>query len=123
MPLHVRARLSYFNVPVVGGTTDPASALGLLKEVATADDFVAIKIDIDGGPELEIVRQIVADESVAALIDELYFEYHFYFDGLNFGWATHARGEHHSSGMHDVDDALRLMRRLRERGIRAHFWV
>lgn len=54
---------------------------------------------------------------------QLYFEYHFYFDGLNFGWLTHKQGRNYQKWNHTVDDALSLMRRLRQRGIRAHFWV
>jgi hypothetical protein len=157
VPLHVRAKLSWYNVPVTGGDTDAGSALGVLRAVAKPEDFVVIKVDaqgsqrprtptasvlslslslsygaalcvgqvdVDGGPELEIVRAIADDvNGVASLVDELYFEYHFYFDGLNFGWQTHLGGAHRSRNAADVDDALHLMRRLRERGIRAYFWI
>jgi hypothetical protein len=34
------------------------------------------QVDVDGGPELEIVRAIADDvNGVASLVDELYFEY------------------------------------------------
>jgi hypothetical protein len=47
----------------------------------------------------------------------------FFFDGLNFGWLTHRGGVNEKRWNHTVDDALLLMRRLRERGVRAHFWI
>ena len=35
-------------------------------------------MDIDGGPELELVSRIADNEGgLARLVDELYFEYHF----------------------------------------------
>ena len=107
--------------PSAAGVGDP---LAVLRSVASPSDFVAMKIDVDGGPELELVERIAREPRLYRLVDELYFEYHFYFDGRNFGWLTHKGGaNHHKWGRHTVDDALGLMRRLRERGVRAHFWV
>ena len=62
---------------------------------------------------------------IAARIDELYFEYHYYFDGHDFGWhGEGTRQAHKGLGTQgDVDTALGLMHRLRELGIRAHFWI
>ena len=74
------------------------------------------QVDIDTSAiELAIVEAIAERPEIAALIDELYFEYHFYFDGHNFGWGGHVSG--------DVDTAVSLMHRLRTLGIRAHFWI
>ena len=64
---------------------------------------------------MTIIQAIANRPEIAALIDELYFEYHFWFDNMDFGWG--------SVGSGDVDTALGLMRRLRELGIRAHFWI
>jgi hypothetical protein len=55
---------------------------------------------------------------LSALVDELFFEAHFYFDGINFGWGALGADRRHT-----VDEALALMRTLRERGIRSHFWI
>ena len=135
VPLEIRAKLTFFNLPVesVRGSLDsgarsgrasPADPLAMIHQVAKPEDFVAMKVDIDGGPELELVTRVADNEGgVADLIDELYFEYHFRFDGLNFGWLTHKGGRNYQKWNHTVDDALALMRRLRRRGIRAHFWV
>lgn len=91
----------------------------LLKELvnhAKPEDFVIVKLDIDT-PEVEhaMVQSIAESPNVAALIDEMFFEYHFHFDGLNFGWGTEVAG--------NVDTALGLMHRLRTLGIRSHFWI
>ena len=112
----MRSKLHFFNV---GVEREPHanSALAVIRVTARREDFVAIKVDVDNAPiELSVVRSIVDDPSLYEVIDELFFEYHFNFDGINFGWGGTDLGS-------DVDDALALMRALRERGIRAHFWV
>lgn len=124
VPLQVRARLHWFNVPVAGDDGSASSAIALLHEVARPEDFVAIKVDIDGGPELEIVRGILGNASTLALVDEIFFEFHFWFDNMDFGWNTRKGGKNwRKSGHYTVDDALRLFRQFRERGVRAHFWI
>lgn len=83
---------------------------------ASVNDFVVVKVDIDGGPELEIVEAIARRPELYELVDELYFEYHFEFD-FNFGW-----GNMDWQGR-TVDTAMSLMHRLRQVGIRSHFWI
>ena len=83
---------------------------------ASPEDFVVVKVDIDTSAiELALVEAIAERPEVAALVDELYFEYHFYYDGMNFGWGKAVSG--------DVDTAMGLMHRLRALGIRSHFWI
>ena len=77
-----------------------------------------MKLDIDNAEiELSIINAILDAPDVAELIDELFFEFHFQFD----------RGTRLSSFWGDstttVDEALGTMRRLRDVGIRAHFWI
>jgi hypothetical protein len=76
---------------------------------------VVVKLDIDT-PELEhvIVDALAERPDLAAKVDEFFFEYHYYFDGMSFGWQTWGG---------DVDTALGVMYRLRTLGIRAHFWI
>ena len=119
----IRRKVRFFEVPVMGGglhdamagTRNPNSFLQMLKAEVTHDDFVVVKLDIDT-PAIEhtIIGALTQRPDLASLIDELFFEYHFYFDGLDFGWGG-VNG--------DVDTALATMHRLRELGIRAHFWV
>ena len=83
---------------------------------ASPEDFVVVKVDIDTpAAELTIMEAIADRPEIAALVDEIFFEYHFYFDGHNFGWGGHVSG--------DVDTAVSLTHRLRTLGIRAHFWI
>merc|ERR1712166_1192325 len=64
------------------------SFLRLLPLAAKESDFVVLKVDIDGGPEMEIVHAIAAREELYSLVDEIYFEYHFRMDeGSSPGWA------------------------------------
>ncbi len=56
----------------------PSDPLALIQATARPADFVVLKVDIDGGPELELVSRIADNEGgLASLVDELYFEYHF----------------------------------------------
>lgn len=130
LPPHVRMRTSFYNVRVDAEQETPAatnappraangmSVLSWLSHTVAPDDFVVLKLDIDHSPtELSIMHALAEDPRLLALVDELWFEYHFQFDqGVEFGWKkTHFN--------RTVDDALRLMHTLRARGVRAHFWV
>jgi hypothetical protein len=96
-----------------------------LLTTASPSDFVVVKLDIEGqsgGPEVAIAETIAAMPELSHLIDEFYFEYHFYFDGRNFGWGSLPKPTADKPGP-DVDSALSLMARLRKAGVRAHFWI
>ena len=125
----IRRKVRFFEVPVmegelhdaIAGARNPNSFLQMLQLEANPDDFVVVKLDIDT-PAIEqtIIATITQRPDLAALIDELFFEYHFHFDGLNFGWGR-AKGSVREPI--SVDAALATMHRLRELGIRAHFWI
>jgi len=116
VPVDVRAKLSFFNVGVPK-EPHPNGAVALLKAAAKPEDFVVVKMDIDNAQlEHSIVNELLSDRSFAELVDEFFFEYHFVFDNIEFGWGRQGKG-------HTVDEALRVMRRLRTSGIRSHFWV
>ena len=59
------------------------------------------------------------------LLTEFFFEFHFAFDkGTRIANAWFPPGGSSSlKNPHSVDEALHLMRMLRKRGIRAHFWI
>ena len=130
LPGAIRSKVHFYNDFVNEGEieqaegpkgTHPANSfLEILEDVAKAskEDFVVVKVDIDTSQiELTIVEAIAERPEIAGLIDELYFEYHFYYDGHNFGWgdADAVKG--------DVDTAMGLMHRLRALGVRSHFWI
>ena len=60
VPLHVRTKLHFYNLPVNAKWDSDASALRTIHATARPEDFVVVKVDIDGsGPvELEIVKAI-----------------------------------------------------------------
>ncbi len=127
LPPNERAKIRFYEVPVeegslvrdaLAGTPRPSSFLMMLDVVAHAstDDFIILKLDIDTPRIEQIIVDVLAERpEIAAKIDEMFFEYHFSMDGMDFGWGSNIKG--------DVDTALGLMHRLRSLGIRAHFWI
>merc|ERR1712032_96000 len=126
VPASVRHKIRFYNTRVEelpldasasGVLAGDASFLRMLPLAASPSDFVVVKIDIDGGPEMEIVHAIASRPEISKLIDELFFEYHFKELGLNSFWGSSV-----VEGT-NVDTAILLMSRLRQLGIRAHFWI
>ena len=97
---------------------------GVLKQQARPEDFVVLKLDVDTPTlEMAMVRAIADREDIFPLIDELLFEYHVSLRSL--ANSTEAASVSAVMGMSNstVNEAVQLMQRLRQRGIRAHFWV
>lgn len=125
VPLAQRARLHFYNVPVYPGTaSDP---LLTIAEVASEEDFVVFKLDIDTfSVEHELVDEVLTNRrgtNASRLIDEFFFEYHF--DTPNEPWLNPFWHQDESAaGLTGgtVDHALSVMTRLRKSGVRAHFW-
>lgn len=111
VPTHKRNHIEFINHKV-----DADQIRARLTEVDQLD-FVVIKLDIDL-TETEIKILNVLEEN-AHLVDELFFEYHYYFDGLNFGWGKND----HIMKNHNATSAIQLFSRLRKKGTRAHFWI
>jgi len=114
--------LSYFNFGVVADAQANHHPWKILMREAQTEDFVVVKVDIDHpSTEEPLIRQLLGDDAVAALIDELYFEHHVKRHPLgrtHFGWA-HSVSETNCTIM----DSYEVFARLREKGIRAHSWV
>ena len=72
---YVRAqeRIHWHNVPVVMDGGGEGDFFKQLEASARPQDFVAVKVDIDGGPETQIVKRIADSPKFARLVDELYF--------------------------------------------------
>ena len=117
-----RPRVSFYNVPIEEDFHSAASFSSFLRASAQPDDFVSVKVDIDYvQAELPIVMGIARRPELTALVDELFFEYHFNFDELDFGWRSQTGARNHVNDT--VDDALSLMSELRRAGVRSHFWI
>jgi hypothetical protein len=82
----------------------------------TEDDFVVIKLDIDT-PRLEIplAKQILEDDRLSNLVDMFYFEHHVHLKDLQRHWAGTMSGT--------LGESMNLFRKMREKGISAHYWV
>lgn len=75
MPPGVLDRISYMNLPINVTPGALHNPLRMLRAIAEPHDFVVLKLDIDTNHlEEAIIHQIIADSSLAELIDELYFE-------------------------------------------------
>jgi len=127
LPVEQRAKITFFNMGVppepAEGRARGDSFIRLLNSTARPEDYVAVKLDIDTpGIEISIIHALLNDAYLASLVDELFFEYHFYEAHWYPGWFF-TREQLRSGTIPNVDDALELMQRLRRMGIRAHFWV
>jgi hypothetical protein len=107
-----RAKLTFNNHPVT-----PDEFETTLVAATRPEDYVVVKLDIDTPRVEHKILDII--EKHAHLVDELFHEYHFWFDGLNFGWGSNR----HLRETHNVTTAVRRMQQLRKKGVRAHFWV
>ena len=119
MPDATRRVLTFINKPVT-----PQEFLSTLEREAKPEDFVVLKLDIDTpGLEDEVIRSLASTPRLSDLVDELLFEYHVSLRDLSN--ATRAKSIAALNGMSSstVQEALATMQRMRERGIRAHFWV
>lgn len=120
VPLEQAVRLSFVNHPIsVGGAFDPLLAIS---SVAKEEDYVAFKLDVDTWHlERALVEELLTNSrgtNASALVDEFFFEYHFqhtHEPQLHRFWGSGRGGS--------LEDAMATMFRLRENGIRAHFWI
>jgi hypothetical protein len=68
----------FYNAPVSSIRNTHHSPQRLIKHIATPDDFVAFKLDIDAATiEVPIALDLLKDDTLASLVDEFFFELHF----------------------------------------------
>lgn len=121
VPPNLNHLYHFYNIPISSNITSKDSPLGIIKTVATTDDFVAFKLDIDSPLiEIPIALQIASNPKLANLIDEFFFELHFQCELMKGCWGyvpeqiLGLRLDRHSS--------MQLFLKYRQLGIRAHFW-
>jgi len=118
LPNRVVPNYHWYNVPAdpaVGSANNPLSHI---RKVATVDDYVVLKIDIDTSPlEEAFVNQLLADTELLGLVDEFYWEHHVRMKPVDFAW------RYSISKVYYPKDSQALFARLRAAGIRAHSWI
>jgi len=95
----------------------------ILKQMATKDDFVAWKLDIDHpATEMPLALGMLADQELAELVDEFFFELHFRCEIMtSCGWGKRVPYEDNGMVLNRVS-AMEFFLKLRQLGIRAHIW-
>jgi hypothetical protein len=121
VPKSILPYMHWINTPIGKGADSHHSFDRIVKQIATKDDFVAVKFDIDN-PSIEIptVLRLLKDSSLHNVIDEFFFELHFDCEFMTrCGWGI----PHSSHGMNlDRGSAMTLFQDLRKVGVRAHMW-
>ena len=85
VPPCMASQLHFFNIPLSAEPDATDNPLTILQQVATPDDFVVIKLDIDHTAlELKIIATILNTPAIRERVDEVYFEYHYWVE-FNFG--------------------------------------
>ena len=127
MPHQALDAISYYNVPVDSAPNAWNNPLRTLRAIAQPLDFVVLKLDIDPCQSLEesLINQILADEHLASLVDELYYEHHVHLTPMvDKGWGE---GLRHDCAGRATEQTMRtsydIFQRLRRQGIRAHSWI
>lgn len=123
VPNKYKPHWQFMNIPISSTSGDPDNPLSVIKQVASIDDFVSFKLDIDT-PSIEIplALQLLSDREVTPLIDEFFFELHFRCEVLQAcGWGYNIPEERDGLVL-DRLHAVNLFLDLRKAGIRAHFW-
>jgi hypothetical protein len=121
VPDEISQSYHFYNVPISSNITAASNPLRIIRDIATLDDFVSFKLDVDT-PEVEIpiALDILANPDIAELIDEFFFELHFNCPLLKGCWGSLPDTV---AGLKlDRITAMNLFQKYRQMGIRSHFW-
>eukprot|EP00995_Heteronema_vittatum_P009656 NODE_500_length_1339_cov_219.700000_g362_i1.p1 GENE.NODE_500_length_1339_cov_219.700000_g362_i1~~NODE_500_length_1339_cov_219.700000_g362_i1.p1 ORF type:complete len:169 (+),score=58.46 NODE_500_length_1339_cov_219.700000_g362_i1:527-1033(+) len=117
VPEGVRAVLSFMEVPLSPRPNNTHSPTRFIRETATAEDFVAFKLDIDhNAVEEAVIQQLLTDPALAGLIDELFWEHHVNLSPMYKWWKG-------TTGRQTLAESYQWFLKLRQTGIRAHSWI
>jgi len=115
MPVRVLARYSYYNVGVQSDERSVWNFWHFVREVATVEDHVSVKLDIDSpGLEEAFVEQIKRSPSIMQLVDEMFYEDHVNSLVMRPYWGYENRRR--------INDTYGDFLYLRQHGVRMHSW-
>lgn len=122
VPPDIKRKMSWYNIPLNASIGHDDNPFTFIKALTKPEDYVVFKLDIDAPAiEVAILRQLMGDAALLALIDEFYFEHHV--AGSPMQW--HGWGDMHGSHipLGTMNDSYTIFTFLREKGVRAHAWV
>lgn len=115
VPVEMRARMHYFNVPCDTGSDSPFNPLNIVKNMYQPGDFIVIKLDIDNEPiEQAMMKQLRENEGIVDMVAEMYFEQHFNATEMRWSFGTGLKTQLADVQQHFFD--------FRTRGLRLHYW-
>lgn len=117
VPKEAISGYTLINHGVEAGVDSKFNPWNLLTTVATPDDFVVVKLDIDT-PAIEksLFQQVMSNQTLANFIDEMYFEHHVYIPEMQRFWHLGPQSATTLATSYQWFAALRKM------GIRMHSW-
>lgn len=116
VPHEVFHGYQYFNIPV-SIEKDLRNPLEIMRKLTHRSDFVVLKLDIDNGIiENAILKQLMHDSELLALVDEVFFEHHVNFEPLIGAWGNT------TDQSLTLSDSYQLMFFFRKAGVRFHGW-
>lgn len=123
VPPKIKPSYHFYNVPVDKNSTGTNSPTRMIKQISRKGDFVAYKLDIDNpSVEIPIALDLLRNKATSELVHEFFFELHFRCQVLANAWAIHKIPEEINGLKTDRHSALIFFQKLREAGVRAHFW-
>ena len=101
MPASIVDRIAYYNLPANTTPGNKHNPWRTLRAVATPNDFVVVKVDIDNTPvEEALLEQLLADRALSSLVDEFYFEHHVLNTPMwHYGWKSGHRDDAHARAL------------------------
>ena len=135
MPTEIRARTSYYNIPISDDQNSSSHPWRHLLELAHPNDFVVVKLDVDHPAiEANLISQLKRDPEILARVDVLLWEQHWFQATTASQPACSGAGElcltpgfhrrkhvgvYPRTSFSKTVDAFVLLRQL---GVLAHYW-
>lgn len=113
--------LNFRNVGISTELGDRENPLEEIKRLCKPEDFVVFKLDVDSAFEIEVVRTLLGDPELLALVDDFYYEHHV----RNYAMRMHGLGNLSAAAtdpLYTLKGWYDLVTPARRGGLRMHFW-